>query len=373
MRRNLWLIAGLVVVLSLMVVACGDSSDPVVEEPSAVPTQEPSPTVILAAPTRTPSGPTLTPSPTLPPTVTPLPTAEAPAATSTPLPTDTPGPYEHVIEAGDFCLRIAAKYGHEDPDVISEIERINNVNCSALPGPGNTILVPIPTATPTQIGADLTQTVVATSAPPLLQLEPDKPISMQSYSVREGDTLVSISINNDTTLRQLCELNPLPGGLDCGACVWESANCCCPRDQMPLLSVGQSLNVPAPTPTPTMTATFTGSETPTLTPTHTAPQPVYPPNGATLTGRVRLTWLADGPLVNGEIFLVTVRNETTGSVLNETTRQLSLDVPAAYLPEDGQSHMLVWQVSVVRQDDAGLLVPVSWAVPEQRFTWTSGS
>ena len=213
-RRQLWMFAGIVVMLSLLATACSDS-DPAPEEPTAVPTQEPSSTVVLAAPTRTPAGPTLTPSPTFPPTVTPLPTAEAPAATDTPSPTDTPGPYEHVIQAGDFCLRIAAQYGHEDPDVIGEIERLNNVNCSSLPGPGNTILVPIPTATPTQIGADLTQTVVATSAPPLLQFGTPQPISVQPYMVRDGDTLVSISIDNDTTLRQLCELNSLPGGLGC--------------------------------------------------------------------------------------------------------------------------------------------------------------
>ena len=142
---------------------------------------------------------------------------------------------------------------------------------------------------------------------------------------------------------------------------------------MPLRSVGQELNVPAPSPTPTFTPTFTGSETPTLTPTHVAPQPVYPPNGATLTGTVRLMWLTSGVLADGEMYLITVRNETTGTVLNETTRQLSLDVPALYLPDDGQDQVMVWQVSVVRQDAEGLFVPVSWVVPEQRFTWHGNS
>lgn len=366
--RNRW---WLVIVLGMLIwvgAAC-DGSEDSPEEPSAVPTQEPSPspTVILAAPTQTPGGPTLTPSPTLPPTVTAQPTNPAPAATSTPLPTDTPGPFEYVIQQGDFCIRIASKYGLS-VDAISDIETLNNISCNALPGPGNTILVPVPTATPTVVGADLTQTVVATSAPPMLRLE-DNPISVQSYAVQQGDTLVSISIDHDTSLRQLCELNPLPGGLDCSACVWESANCCCPRDRMPLLSVGQQLNVPAPSPTPTFTPTFSGSETATPTPTHAAPQPVYPPDGATIDGPVRLTWLTSGPLAADEAYLVTLENQTTGATFTQLTRSLSLDVPGMYLPQDGQSYQFVWQVSVVRQGEGEMLYPVSSAVSAQRFEW----
>ena len=237
-----------------------------------------------------------------------------------------------------------------------------------MPGPGSTILIPIPTPTPTEVGADLTQTVVATSAPPMATLDAAPSFAVQAYSVQEGDTLSSIAIEFDSSLRQICELNPLPGGIDCGACVWESPNCCC--SQAIVLSNGQQVNVPAPTPTPTFTPTFTGSETPTLTPTHRAPQPVYPSDGAMVAGTVRLTWLTSGVLAEAERYLVMLRDDTTGTVLNADTRQLSLDVPVDYLPSDGQPHTFVWTVTVVRLGEDGLFYPVGPAMPERRFTWT---
>jgi hypothetical protein len=84
---------------------------------------------------------------------------------------------------------------------------------------------------------------------------------------------------------------------------------------------------------------------------------------------VRLSWLSAGVLAPGESYLVTVRDETTGTVFSSETRQQSLDVPYDYLPRDGQPHTFVWQVAVVRMGDDGLLYPVSAAVPEVRFTW----
>lgn len=370
MTRRLWLILWVSLGLVLACAACGDS-DPDSAETSPTPPHTASPTVVLAAPTQTPSGPTLTPSPTLPPTVTPLATLPAPPATDTPLPTETPGPYEHVIQAGDTCISIAYEHGHMDLDVLREIEAINSVRCSSLPGPGNSILVPRPTATPTVVGADLTQTAVATSAPPMVTLGAQQNYAVNVYVVQADDTLSSVAIINDTSLRMICELNQVPdknpNGIDCRGCTWESVNCCCPNP--PVLSVGQELFVPAPTPTPSPTATLTGSETPTSTPTHRAPLSVYPSEGAAQSGPVRLSWLSVGVLAEGETYLVTVRDETTGSAFSQETRQLSLDIPPEYLPADGQVHTLVWQVSVVRMGEDGLLYPVGPVAAEQRFTW----
>jgi len=228
-------------------------------------------------------------------------------------------------------------------------------------------LIPRPTATPTQIGADLTQTAVATAAPPQVTLVSGPSFAVQKYVVQAGDTLSSIAIIHDSSLRQICDLNPLPDGLNCGGCQWESANCCCPNP--PLLSEGKELNVPAPTPTPTFTPTLTGSETPTYTPTHRAPQPVYPPAGTSVNGPVRLSWLTVGTLADDEHYLVLLRDEATGTVFSAATRQLSMDVPPDYLPSDGQTHAFAWQVVVVRLGTDGLFYPVGAALPEQRFVW----
>lgn len=307
----------------------------------------------------------VTPSPSVPPTVTPTSSPTAPAATEAPLPTETPGPEEYVVQAGDTCYDIAYKYRHVDPDVIRVIEQLNGISCSAL-SVGITLLVPLPTATATPVGLDLTQTAIATSAPPMLTLDAAE-YSLETYIVREGDTLTSLALLNDTSLRQLCELNPLPNGIDCGGCTWESANCCCTR--RPLLRIGQQINVPAPPPTATYTPTFTGSETPTSTPTHVPPQPVYPPAGGVVTGPVRLAWLSAGVLGEREFYLVTQRDDVTGQVFTASTRQLSIDVPTAYLPNDGQAHMFSWQVSVAYLGEDGFFYPTSNVVPIQQYSW----
>lgn len=369
MKRHFYLMVGTIGLLFLGA-ACSSASDSRSTPPSPTPPPSPSAVVVLAAPTQTPGGgPSLTPSPTVPPTITPSETPPPPPPSATPTATETPGPYVHTIVAGDSCIKIAYDYGHTSLDVIAEIVRINNLtSCSYLPGPGATILVPRPTATPTPPGADMTETAVATNAPPKMTLQAGPSFSIQAYAVKNGDTLSSIAINSDSSLQQLCELNPLPGGIDCGGCKWESPNCCCPR--APVLSVGQQINIPGPLPTPTYTPTLTGSETPTATPTYRAPLLVYPSAGASIAGTVRLTWMTVGVLADNDYYLVIVRDETTGQQYSQSTRQLSLDLPAAYLPSDGQARTFAWQVNVVQLGADGLFYPIGPAVTEQRFTWT---
>jgi LysM repeat protein len=353
----------------LLAAACANGGDRSSGLPSPVSPPAVSATVIASAPTQTSGAPTLAASPTIPPTVTAMDSPPPPPSTATVTPTETPGPYEHVIQAGDTCLGIAYEYGHMSPDVKRAIEKLNGIaDCSILPGPGNTILIPRPTPTATPIGADLTQTAVATSMPPQVTLDVRPSFAIQTYAVQAGDTLSSIAILSDSSLQQICELNPLPNGIDCGGCKWESPNCCCPDP--PVLSAGQQLNVPAPTPTPTVTPTLTGSETPTSTPTHSAPQLIFPADESTVSGPVRLTWLSVGVLGDDEYYLVALRDETTGATFNADTRQLSLDIPAAYLLADGQAHTFTWQVSVARLGPDGLFYPLGSALPAQRFVWT---
>jgi hypothetical protein len=271
-----------------------------------------------------------------------------------------------VIQPGEDCIGIAYQYGHVDLAVINLIQSMNGIQCSSL-HIGATILVPRPTPTATPFGADLTQTAVATAAPPNVTLVAGPSFSVQTYVIQAGDTLSSIAIKADSSLRQICELNPLPDGIDCGGCTWDTANCCCPNP--PVLSQGQQINVPAPPPTPTYTPTLTGSETPTYTPTYRAPQPVYPPAESTVKGPVRLTWLTVGVLAEREYYLVVLRDDTTGVTFSASTRQLSLDIPLDYLPADGQAHTFAWQVVIVQLGEDGLFYPIGSALPEQRFIW----
>lgn len=370
MKNRLWMIA--LMWLALAVAGCdaGRSTEPTSSPPpSPPPAETPTPRAALAASTQTPVAQIPTPSPTIPPTITPTGSATPGQPTGTPTATSTPGPYEYIMQAGDDCISVLYQHGFSDLDAIDALLQLNSLSdCRQLPGPGNRILVPRPTATATPEGFDITQTAVATSAPPMVTLAVSGPsYSIQSYTVQQDDTLSSIAIAVDSSLRQLCELNAGPGGIDCRGCTWQSAHCCCPI--APPLSVGQQINIPAPTPTPTFTPTYTGSETPTPTPTHMAPQIVYPAAGASVSGAVRLSWVTVGLLAADEAYLVSVRDEVTGETFSAMTRQLSYDLPAAMLPADGAPRELVWQVSVVRQGENGLLYPAGAVQPEQAFTW----
>lgn len=379
MKDRLWLITLLLTVLALLAAGCGSdgAQEPTSSPSPPAPTDPPSPVAVLAASTQTPvpasptpAAPSLTPSRTIPPTITPTVSATAGPPTETPTVTGTPGPYEYVLQSGDDCISVLYQHGFSDLAAIEVLLRLNNLtDCRQLPGPGTRILVPRPTATATPPGYDVTLTAVATSAPPMITLQVAGPsFSIQKYQVRQDDTLSSIAIAVDSTLRQLCELNTGPGGIDCRGCQWQSAHCCCPIP--PVLSVGQEINIPAPTPTPTFTPTFTGSETATPTPTHRPPQLIYPPAGGTVAGPVRLSWLTVGPLAASEFYLVSVRDQATGQTFSATTRQLSYDLPAVALPEEGAPREFAWQVSVVRQEGDGPLFPAGAALPEQVFTWS---
>ncbi|NDJ76191.1 MAG: LysM peptidoglycan-binding domain-containing protein [Chloroflexi bacterium] len=307
------------------------------------------------------------PSPTLPPTITPTLSPTPGPPPSTPLPTNTPGPFVHRVAEGETCISIALNYGHNDLAVLGAIEDLNSIRCSAL-SPGAELQIPRPTATPTQVGADLTQTAVATSAPPMLLATMSGPqFAVETYEIQAGDTLLGLSFEFDTSMRLLCEINPLPEGLDCSGCVLEGDNFYCPRP--PTLSIGQQINVPAPPPPPTVTPTLTGNETSTPTPTHRPPEPVYPPHNSSVAGPVRLTWVTVGLLDEGEYYLVSLQDQTTGTSFDTITRQLSVDLPDAYLPADGQAHVFVWQVAVVRVAGDGLLHPISPVTASQTFTW----
>jgi hypothetical protein len=169
-------------------------------------------------------------------------------------------------------------------------------------------------------------------------------------------------------VRQVCEFNPLPDGLDCRGCDFSQSDVgSCPNP--PVLSVGQVLNVPAPTATPSPTSPPTGDETVTPTPTHRAPELVYPSGGVTMRGRVRLQWVSVGLLGPDEFYVVTLTDQSTGTLFNEATRDTFLQVPPEYVPTDGTTHGITWSVSVEQRLPDGLFSPVGGRSIEAQFMW----
>ena len=229
--------------------------------------------MIPRRPRRRPSTATVPPTATFPPTITPTLSPTVAPPSDTPLPTNTPGPFDHSIRAGDDCIAIVYQYGHVDLGVLEEFYNLNNMNggCN-LPGAGTVVLVPRPTASP---------------LPPELVNAPPTAVPFNNQAaifqpgeicVEEGDTLTSLALKANTSLRRVCELNPLPDGLDCRGCDFSESDVgSCPNP--PVLSLGQCFVIPGATFTPTATQPPTGDETATPTPTHRAPAVVFPQNG----------------------------------------------------------------------------------------------
>jgi hypothetical protein len=189
-----------------------------------------------------------------------------------------------------------------------------------------------------------------------------------TYEVVEDDTITSVALKNNTSVRQICEFNPLPDGLDCRGCDFtESDVGFCPNP--PVLSVGQMLNVPAPTATPSPTSPPTGDETATPTPTHRAPELVYPSGGISIHGPLRLQWVSVGLLQPDQLYVVTLSDQASGALFNEVTRDTFLQVPLEFVPTDGQAHSVVWSVTVEQRQADGLLVPIGGRSIEAQFIW----
>lgn len=359
--KNTYVYALLIIIAMFAVAACGEEDSP---PPTNMPTAQATDIAQQPTDTATPGGPTLTASPTFRPTATLAPPSATIPPNPTALPTDTPPPWDYVVQEGDTCGEIAVFY-----DVsVEAIEQANNLSSCRFISPGQRLTIPRPTLTPTPFGLDVTETAVYEALPPLLK--DVTPFAIYEYCAVEEDTITSIAIKNGTTNRRLCELNPLPGGLDCRGCDFsESAVGSCPNP--PLIGVGQCYQVPGPTYTPPPSATPAGSPTITATPTHIAPQPFYPTGGTMVTAAaIRLMWTPrSGVLLPNELYAVTVVDEATQTVvLSLETTRTDVNLPDNLRPASGQQITYVWSVQiVVLQGD--VVVPVSGRSPTQRFVW----
>jgi LysM repeat protein len=339
-----------------------------------------------ATPTIQAVEPTLTPETTL--TLPPTPTAAMPQVESatptptqapptvTPTPTNTPGPYEHTIQAGDSLISIIQEYGYIDfstapGSIISEVVRINdNVpNADTLPGPGTVILIPRPTATPTPANTEAAIAMQATNAASVPNVQFSEDTTMNQYVVQEGDTIISIASENNLTLEQIAVLNPDLNFFSCNFEIPSGGTGC----NVPL-QIAQVINIPAPTPTPTLSPTPSGNETPTPTPTYIAPMLVYPPHGAVALPTVfSLQWVGVGILRPDEVYLIQVTDITDPNTppFYDITKDTSYQLPESLIPTDGQTHTFNWTVTIARPNAQGAYATISGQPEIRSFQWQS--
>lgn len=127
---------------------------------------------------RIPSNSTATPSPTPTQTATPSP---SPSPTPSPTPTAT----TYTVKSGDTLSRIAASFGVS----VSSIQQLNNLGTSTTIRVGQVLRIPTGGSTPT---ASPTPTPTPTQ---------------RTYTIRSGDTLISIARRFGVTVSSIQELN----------------------------------------------------------------------------------------------------------------------------------------------------------------------
>ncbi|MHB8625029.1 MAG: LysM peptidoglycan-binding domain-containing protein [Aggregatilineales bacterium] len=339
--------------------------------------QPPAPTVIptltatvasslTPTPSPSPSG-SIEPSATFRPVITSTsgPTTAA-LVINTPTNTPTLGPICITAKQGDTIGSLLSKGGYGDFSAAAAFRELNHMP----PGSndivaGQQYCIPRPTPTPTPQHWEQTLAIVA-SLLPTAGAQTTIP-----YTVQKNDGVLSIELKFGITLAQLCALNPMPNGLNCGGCNLKAIG---QEGCHPIVVVGQILKVPGPTPTPTITPTLTGSETATSTPSYSAPRILYPANGTNVSGAVRLEWLPTrGLLQPDDVYLILLTDtDPNGSPRNiqYTTQATSWLIPGTDIPADNVTHIVYWQVSVAHLAADGSAVLLSDKSAPASFTWT---
>jgi hypothetical protein len=322
-------------------------------------TLTPTPRRVRSVPTNTKAPPPVALIPTINlPTVTPAP----PTATITP----TRGPCLQTAQQGDTLYGMAARCGHVHLEVIDIILRLNSMTSANQLQIGQELQIPWPTPTgdaAAQGGAVATEVgaVPGLAEPTLLP-------GLRWYTVKIGETALSIVFDLNITMKILQDLNPevrfeqcdystAAGGPNCSVLIFE----------------GQRLRVPAPLPTATVPPTLTGSETPLPLPSPTQNVPVgLAPDDRMLFESVdvpTLRWLATGTLSGAEVFLVIVVDQTSGVTYTATTRDFSFQLPLDWQPKDDRVHTFQWRIAIASVGSSQTPVPTAYSTESRTFTW----
>ncbi len=262
----------------------------------------------ISAPTETP---TITITPTN--TNTPQPTTEPTAA---PTPTNLP-PISYTVKSGETCSLIAAIYKVS----VKSITDLNNLDSDCLTlTEGQTILVPVPTATASPMP---TATLSAAEAT-------EQACGTYPYTVQDGDTLMGISLNYNISQESIMNFNGLTSDI---------------------IMKGMQLSLPLCERKPTQGPT----PTPTLPPPYAQVSLLLPADGTVYTNisdAITLQWASVGTLRENERYAVTVEDVSSGGEkkLVQYVTETKFIVPASLRPLDNTNHIFRWSVVVARQD-----------------------
>ncbi len=259
---------------------------------------------------------TTTPTPSQTVTLTPTGTPEPPTVTPSPMPSLTP--FTYIVAPQDSCLAIAARFEVS----IKSIVLLNNIpaSCDTL-FEGQELLIPHPTPTATSFPTATLSGIEATRAA----------CDKVSYTVGEGDTLLSISLNYNVPEDAIKAYNGMVSNT-----VYEGTTLTIP------LCERNATPGPSPTPTPP--------------PPYPAPNLLLPADGAVFTlgdNQVTLQWSSVGLINANEAYRITVIDltEGTGRKLVDYVSDTKFIIPVSFRATEELPHIYRWTISTVRQID----------------------
>jgi len=216
-----------------------------------------------------------------------------------------------VVQPNQTIGAIALLYG----TTVDAILKANNISDPRLLRAGQTLIIPLPTVTPT---ATTTATPNATQA----ALPPSPTPNI--YVVKGGDVLSAIAAKYNIPVDDIMAANGL-------------------KDTF--LRLGQPLIIPPPTPTPTLTSTPLPSSTPTPRLSFSAPALLFPPAGAEFTGTevIVLNWAAVGVLSPDQYYVLRLRTSD-----GQRVESIWLKTPSYRLPVSWRGGALEWNVIVLQ-------------------------
>lgn len=282
---------------------------------------------------------------------------------------------------------------------------------------------PTPTPTPARPTRTPTPTVVPSPTDTPTATPTPTPVPPRAHQVRQGETLITIAQQYDTTVEEILALNPginpqllqtgqvllippvlspeaspvepgeptgTPGGFiihvvapgetllsiaeryGVTVALIRAANPELPAGS-DVIRVNQSLVIPIGTPTPTLVPTVDANATPTPLPPYAPPALLSPPDGAVFSGPgavIVLEWASVDILGPGEWYALHVARAGAEPIVVRT-RTTAYRVPAELYPPPGAvSREVRWRVQIVRQVRGGdTYEVVSLPEPVRTFRW----
>lgn len=270
-------------------------------------------------------------------------TPETPTPSHTPEPTLTPLSY--TVKLGDNCGTIAYSFHVTIQALV--LQNDLPADCSTLIE-GQVLQIPQPTPTATALPTATLNPAESTKAA----------CPLDFYTVKENDTLSSISLNYNVRMDAIRDWNGLVNDI---------------------VRFGQKLEIPLcmreATPGP--------SPTPTLPPPYPPVNLLLPADGSVFTKineTITLQWASVGSLRENEAYAVSIEDLTEGQgrKIVEYITETKFIVPITFRASDGIPHIYRWWVVAVRQagtdEDGNIIWEPAGAVSASRvFTWLSQS